>query len=372
MIVSYFRSSMLGSWSYCQHKTFLTYNLGFQEPPNKKTVMGTATHAVMESLAIGKKYLQENPDSKFVIIEHEQLGRMTFSVEDFFKIEKLSDSTVDEINKSMKSKTIYKEVKLLKYGHERMGQDCVNAIITRSCQVYSVSCEQRWMPADFRDVNNWSWIFIDYLGGAYDPRKRNIIEPEKSFDIELNLPWATYEHIINGEKKTGKLRLKGTMDLITRMSPGTIEIVDWKTGQRIDWGDNCKEKDYEYLCNDKQLLFYFYVASQLYPDDEIYITIFFCRHGGPFTIPFDRTRLPEIEQKLMDYFQEIKSCELPKMVSESQTDFRCTTLCRFFKDGNSCKKIHDLIKEKNMQYVIDNHKEDGFNVDSYVDPGKAE
>lgn len=371
MIINFFRSSLLGSWSYCEQKTFLTYNLGYSEPANKKAVMGTATHAVLESLALGKKYLQENPDTNIVIIDHEQLGKFSFLVEDFYKEEILSDKTVDEINKSRTSKTIYKEHKQLEYGHKRIGQDCVNTLINKACQVYSVSCEDRWMPADFRDVNNWTWMFIDYLDGMYDPRNREIVAPEMNFNMELDKPWSKFKYKIRDEEFTGNLRLKGTMDLITRVGPKTIEIVDWKSGQRIDWGDNCKEKDFDYLCNDKQLMFYFYVASKLFPEDDIWITIFFCRHGGPFSIPFERDRIPEIEQWIMEKFHEMTNENMPKMISESQTDFRCTRLCKFFKDG-SCLDIANKVKEHGIQYVIDNFQSPGFKIGTYIDPGAAD
>lgn len=371
MIVNFFRSSLLGSWSYCELKTLLVYNLGMTEPNGKKATLGTATHALLESLAIGKKYIQDNPTSEVVVIDHEHLGKFSFLVSDFYKIEELDNDTVDKINKSRKSKTIYKSHVPLKYGHKRMGQDCVNLLINKACQVYSLTSEDSWTPADFRDVNNWSWMTLDYLDGCFDPRNQDIISPEMSFDIELKRDWAKYSYEVKGEKFSGYLRLKGTIDLITRSNSGQIHIVDYKSGQRIDWGDNCKEKDFDYLLNDKQLMFYYYVASQLFPDDDIYITIFFIRDGGPFTIPFDRTRIPEIEQWLMEQFQEISSDELPKMVSESQTDFRCTRLCKFFKDG-SCLKIANELKEKGLQYVIDNRQVPGFKIGTYVDPGATD
>lgn len=371
MIVNYIRSSMLGSWDYCQHKTMMLYNLGFSEPAGKKTIMGTAVHAVCECLAIGKKYIQDNPESEIVIIEHEQLGKFSFTIEDFYKVEVLDNKTIDDINKSRKSKTIYKQHVPLSYGHTRMGQKCVNLLINKSCQVYSVGSEEGWAPADFRDVGNWTWMSLDYLNGAFDPRNRDVIAPEMGFDIELKKDWAKVEYQIKEKTFSGNLRLKGTMDLITRVGPGIIEIVDWKTGQRIDWGDNCKEKDFDYLCTDKQLMFYYYVASQLFPDDEIFITIFFIRNGGPFTIPFDRERIPEIEQWLMEKFIEMTNEKEPKMISESQTDFRCTRLCKFFKDG-SCSFLADKIKNKGFQYVVDHYQQKGFEIGTYVDPGKAD
>ena len=37
------------------------------------------------------------------------------------------------------------------------------------------------------------------------------------------------------KKLKGQLAIKGTIDLVTKLNDDTIEVVDWKTGRRMDW-----------------------------------------------------------------------------------------------------------------------------------------
>ena len=59
MIVCYHRSSSLGTLEFCEQKYFLQYNLSYKDKTNKKALMGTITHKVMQilgdkSLAVAK------------------------------------------------------------------------------------------------------------------------------------------------------------------------------------------------------------------------------------------------------------------------------------------------------------------------------
>ena len=69
----------------------------------------------------------------------------------------------------------------------------------------------------------------------FDPRNRNILCPEQQFDIVIDKPWAEYEYKTTKETIKGQLAIKGTIDLITQINDDTLEIIDWKTGRRLDW-----------------------------------------------------------------------------------------------------------------------------------------
>ena len=51
MIITYLRSSSVSSYSWCQHKYWLTYNLGFKDDSNKKAEKGNVVHKALELLA---------------------------------------------------------------------------------------------------------------------------------------------------------------------------------------------------------------------------------------------------------------------------------------------------------------------------------
>ena len=93
----------------------------------------------------------------------------------------------------------------------------------------------------------------------------------------------------NGEEFTGRLAIKGTIDLVTEVDDGVIEVVDWKTGQRKDWATG-EQKDYEKLSKDPQLLLYYYAISKLFPQyEQAIMSIFYIRDGGPFSLCFDES-----------------------------------------------------------------------------------
>ena len=363
MIIEYSRSSSINALGYCEQSYFMTYNLGFQQEPNVKTVKGTATHKVLEWLAIGKKYLQDNPKAK-VIEFGDGLSCKTI---DFLSPVVLTDAEVDAINKSRTNKSIYKTVQPLLYGATRYGTDVLNNLVEESCNMYQGKTKAEWTRADRRDVGNWSWMAVEYNNGAYDPRRTNIECPERQFDLDINCDWA--------KSGDSQYSIKGTIDLITRVDDKTLEIVDYKTGQRLDWATG-EVKTYGKLCTDMQLMLYYYAASRLYPlVENIYITIFFVRDGGPFTICFEPKDKKIMEERLKEHYFKVKNCTLPKMVSPDQSDFRCNRLCTFFKNKwegsnkNQCRFIHDELHQIGMDKVIEKHKVKDFDAGFYQSPG---
>ena len=83
MITTYFRSSSLNNWKYCELQYFMTYVLGHYSPSGKKADLGTITHAVLETLAICKKRTQFNKRSKMKITQ-EPLGDFSFTDDELF------------------------------------------------------------------------------------------------------------------------------------------------------------------------------------------------------------------------------------------------------------------------------------------------
>ena len=59
MIICYHRSSSLGTFDMCEMKYFFQYVLGMKDKTNKKAVLGTVFHRVMQVLA-DKKIAQLN------------------------------------------------------------------------------------------------------------------------------------------------------------------------------------------------------------------------------------------------------------------------------------------------------------------------
>ena len=375
MLTTFFRSSSLNTLeSFCQMKYFLIYTLGNQDASNLKAEMGTVVHAVMECLAVAKKKYQDTGEMKFTI-EHPATGPVEIDINTWKKPYHLSNLEVDVINSSRINKSVYLWDCKVKYGQVYIGRELVDTLTSLCYAYYSSKSVHEWKPIDRKTIFNWVWIGLCYKDGMYDPRNLNIISPEQSFELPIERPWAKYSYDLpDGTTLDGRLAIKGTIDLITYDEEHeVVEIVDWKTGQRKDWGTGVV-KNYAELKKDKQLMLYYYAARRLYPNAKaIVLTIFFIRDGGPFSISFDDEHIEQVENFLQEKFEYTKSCELPKMCDPTQKDIKCKLFCSFYKkqlDGtNFCKAIHERIKKQGLPQVLSDFM-DVSKLGHYQQPGE--
>lgn len=305
----------------CEQQYFIEYVLGWRGKSNKKADKGTITHKVLEILAVIKKCVQDNE----------------FSV---------MDDVVGLIN---------------------INNYCLDTIIEKVYAYYTKEfVHHEWSDKDLLDCSNWVYKAINLNDGMFDPRKRDILSPEQHFDIIIDKPWADYEFQTETEGKlSGKLGLKGTIDLITRIDDNTLEVIDWKTGKRLDWATG-SEKTHAKLQNDPQLMIYHYAVSKLFPTyDHVIITIYFINDGGPFSILFDKSDLSRTEDMLRSKFDVIKKTKKPKL----HKTWMCSKLCHFgkttfeddknilpiieYRDGQTCKKDNYMTKCEQIKHDID-------------------
>lgn len=179
----------------------------------------------------------------------------------------------------------------------------------------------------------------------FDPRNRNILCPEQHFDFIIDKPWAKYSFDTPDGKLEGNLALKGTIDLITKIDDNFIEIIDWKTGRRLNWATG-KEKTQECLENDPQLRIYHYAVNYLYPQiDNIMITINYINDGGPFSMCFQKSDLIKTEAMLRNKFEKIKSVKRPAL----NRSWICKKLCHFGKTTFTDTSIPPLEEYRDNQ-----------------------
>lgn len=339
MIITYLRSSSYGTHSMCEQQYFIEYNLGHRSPSGKKADKGTIVHKIMEILACIQLAIQNKKNH----IEDDILGKIDVFSYDLDKI-------IEEVYDYYTSRFAHHE----------------------------------WKPIDRKDCIKWVQKALDYNNGAFDPRNQKIVQPEQHFDIEIKKPWAKYKY----DDMEGYLGIKGTIDLIVEPSPNTLEIVDYKTGRRLDWATG-EEKTFAKLQKDPQLRMYHYAANSLYPEiDHVMVSIFFINDGGVFTMCYDKKDLPETEDMIRKKFETIKNCKRPRL----NKTWKCKKLCFFgknyfpdaeieYRDGHTCDKgtpmtmceqIKHDIDMKGMSEVIDNYTVAGYNVGKYKAPGSVE
>ena len=337
MIITYFRSSSFNGHNMCPQQYFCEYVLGRRGVGGIKADKGTIVHKVMEALAVAKKAKQEGKK----LVEDNVCGKIFTN---FCDINELTE-------------------KVYKYYSEAFDY-------------------HNWKEKDLKDCKDWVWKAIQLNDGMFDPRKRNIVDAEPHFDFEIDEDWANFEYEIGGETVKGKLSMKGTIDLITKVDDGVYEIIDWKTGKRLDWATG-QVKTFEKLMDDPQLRIYHYAACQLYPDvKQIMITINFINDGGPFTICFSKEDLEKTKKMLRKKFEEIKSTKIPrlkkswkctKICHQGKTTFEGTDISPLTRDGKimtKCEQVEYEIQKKGIDLVTLEYAAPEHKVTAYIAPGE--
>jgi hypothetical protein len=332
----------------CEQQYFIEYVLGHRSPSNKKADKGTICHKVLEILA-GIKLSEQNNQNNYI------------------------DDIIGSIN-------------IKKYN--------INHIIEQIYNHYTSQFKHHeWTPTDFKDCRLWVNKALTEHNGIFDPRLRNIVQPEQHFDIEIDKPWANYEYETKDGVIKGKLSIKGTIDLITKVNDSTLEVIDWKTGKRLDWATG-QEKTLDKLYSDAQLKIYHYALSKLYPEyDHIIMSINFINDGGAFSLCFDKSDLSSTEDLIRKKFEEIKKCKKPKL----NKTWKCNKLCHFgkktftgnntinpileYRDGQVtpngqymtiCEQIKHDTELYGIKNVVDNYTATGYTVGKYKAPGSVE
>jgi len=188
MITAYIRSSSLGTLKMCETQYYISYVLGIDQRANQRAELGTIFHKVMECLALCRLREQKNED--YVI----------------------NDDAVGEILNNFDFKS----------------DGGISILIDRAYDYYTKRSTHEYKKAHYKEVCQWIPDTLNYKGGIYDPRKRDIFAAEQKFDIEIPYDWAKYKYELNGETVEGNLRIKGTIDLILDINTDTVEVCDWK------------------------------------------------------------------------------------------------------------------------------------------------
>ena len=340
MMVTYIRSSSYGNYDYCQMQYFISYVLGHRSPSGKKAQLGTMVHKVMEVLAACKKCLQDNPEEKTLTITDDALGEIEFTKRKLYT-KKFVDDILDQ-----------------SYAH------------------YQKDCIHKYYPADLKFCKNLTEKALTYNDGQFDPRNRDVVDAEPNFDLPIEEDWAKFEYEMpDGTKANGQLAIKGTIDLVTKIDDGVIEVSDWKTGQRKNWATG-EEKTYEKLLEDPQLLLYNYAISRLYPDyEQAIMSIFFIRDGGPFSMCFDKSDQEKFLDMLRKRYQQIQKNTNPRLVSPTRRDFRCQKLCHFCKtdwpgeNKSMCQHVEDKLRKEGYDKTVADCTREGFDIGYYEAPG---
>jgi hypothetical protein len=327
---------------------YLEYNLGWYGPGGCAAIKGTIVHKVLEIFAIIKKAQQEGK-------------------KDIYDAEFLKNIKIKDIPDDM---TLTEQV----------------------FEFYTKNNEHiNWTKKDLTDCKSWVNKTLEMNGGIFDPRDREIVQPEQEFDIEIPYDWANYSYDVNGQKVEGKLHIKGTIDLLVKVDEGFYEIIDWKTGKKFNWGKGVAKTDND-LKSDPQLMLYHYAATLLYPEiEDILVTINFINDGGPTSVAFTKKDIKRTEEMLKTKFELIKQTRIPrlnrgwkcsKFCHQGKTTFEGTGIDPQIEDRENqvtpmgelrtkCEQTKYMLANKGMDWVNEHYTKKGFSVASYKAPGSV-
>jgi len=342
--IVYFRSSSFNSHRMCPMQYYMEYTLGWRGNSGKKADKGTIVHKILEISALAKKGLQN--------------GRKTFT-----------DSQIGRVQTS------------------NYNASYLNKIIDKVYEYYtSRTPYHKWVPLDLKHCRKWVWKIFDDHEGIFDPKNRLVVDAEPHFDFKIEEDWAKYNYTLDdGTQLEGNLSLKGTIDLITDVGDDTYEVIDWKTGRRLDWATG-KEKTPASLQKDPQLRMYHLAVKKLYPNVKSFlITIHFMNDGGPFTLHFQDSDVEETLEMIRAKFEVIKNTTRPQQIFT----WKCSKLCPAGKTTyedtsidpmynsfggclNKCNQTMAVIKENGIEWVTENYMSPDHTIGKYNAPGEVE
>ena len=353
--IVYFRSSSFNCHRFCPMQYYMEYTLGWRGLSNKKADKGTIVHKALEICAVAKKGLQ---DGKKIIVDS-HIGRV--------------------------STGNYKP-------------EYLNKVIDRVYKYYTDRLTHHtWTTKDAKDCTAWTWKALEYRDGMFDPRNRNVVAAEPQFDFTIEEDWSRYSYDLNNNNVTGNLAMKGTIDLVTDLGDGVYEVIDWKTGRRLDWATGEKKTQHN-LTSDAQLRIYHYALKQMFPQvTSFIITIIFINDGGAFTLHFQDEDLKDTEEMLKQKFEFIKNTDDPKIIRQidPKQSWKCTKLCHqgmsTFEDTNvtpikehrprqktpygdtmtKCEQTRYMIKKYGIDWVTSKCAHPDHVIGTYQAPGEV-
>jgi len=182
-------------------------------------------------------------------------------------------------------------------------------------------------------------IFSDEF---YNPYNINVIDVEKWFTMEIpGNEWKCFDE--NG--KSHQFTVRGFIDLVHEIDAETIEIIDWKTGNRKDFYTQ-QPVDEQSLTQNVQSRLYHLASYFLYPQyKNIFVTFYYANNGGPITIALSYDNLSMTIAALYRFFTTIKGDTL---ICRNR-HWTCK-MCGFNRD-DICSRIWSDLNTFGSEYV---------------------
>lgn len=287
-------ASAIGTYNHCPFSYFMNYILGMESKAGKAALQGSIVHKVLEIMARRSKRGKGNIDPMLLL-----------------------DLVWDKLTAQSPEIAIRK----------------VTTRIDKETGGFK-EC------ADFKKCR----VALENVVGNefYNPPNLIVVDVERWFALEI--PGEQWEcHDQDGEKH--QFTVRGFIDMVHEINNDTIEIVDWKTGNRTNYHTQ-EPIDEAVLTREVQPRLYHLAAFFLYPQyKNILITFFYANSGGPVTISLSRDDLVNTIGFLYDFFTTVKKDTLIRR----NKHWSCK-MCSFGGNG-ICDRIWSDVCTMGGEYV---------------------
>jgi len=323
--VTYFRSSSIKEYESCPLRYFANFNLGLKYPSGPSAMAGTIFHKIMEILAQLKISQQEKEQRNHEWgLYCDEETKMSFSFVDIATID------IDKLTESI---------------YEFYIKDIDPARVPKTYQRKTPEASVKaWIP--LKKIKQSVENVMAMQPRSFDVRNMNVFAIERKFDIEIKEDWAKYDFTFRNKHYQGHLRIKGSIDLVIEREDGSLEIIDWKSGNSLNLDTN-EEKTYDDYYNDIQLQLYYWAIRKLYPEREISaVTIVFLNESKCFSITYDDENI--ITNRIRSIYEEMQQATRPAKID---SEF-CMRFCPYCKNDFSTVITKPLVKPR--EYIWTN------------------
>lgn len=274
-------------YQWCEWKWFLTYGLGFRDESGPAAILGNIAHSYLEMLSLAS--IESREQGKNMFPDEDELWNTCYAY-----YSKKSPSVVGQIPKP-KLKSVCKGLHSL--------------------------CESE-----------------------YSPYSNKTISAEQRFSIEVKDPIFLLDY----DKEPKYITLNGFIDRVDKVNEDTVEIIDYKTGTRIDFeSKDRKKKDSHMLHEDIQARMYHLAARELYPwAKNFLVTFIYITDGGPVPSFFTEEDIPETLNRIKNRIIAIKENKDP----QKNITWKCKNMCWFGKTG-MCNSLWNEKEEVGMKTI---------------------
>ena len=292
-------ASAIKLYNHCPFSYFVQYILGIKSKTGKAALQGKIVHQALEWMTELRKHGKTNVDPMWLL-----------------------DRAWDELTTELPEVAIRR----------------VTTRIDKNTGEYKEA-------ADFKKCRVALETILD--DPFYNPYKLNgIIDAERWFAIELpGEEWLC----LNKDGEPHQFAVRGLIDLVHEIDGETIEIVDWKTGNRKDFYTQ-KPMDEVLLMREVQSRLYHLAVYFLYPKyKNILITFYYANDGGPITIALSQEDIAMTIAALHRFFTTIKKDTLIR-----RNRWWTCRMCSFNNNG-ICSRVWSDLNTMGSEYVEDRY-----------------